>query len=208
MLTLYLAALIFGLGTFVIQLLFSPNDSSHGAQPPFLEVGTDADGHLAGEHLAGDAHMHADMALAPAHGDWASIFLSLRFYMFAAIAFGVVGAPATWLRVSTPALTLVVALAMAFLVGVLASLGFRVLGRQTLSSGAGPSELVGHVGRVLVGCEPGGRGKVRLNVRGQIIDYIASTDDARLMPGAAVIVQEVHPERLHVCAAPIELLPE
>jgi membrane protein implicated in regulation of membrane protease activity len=207
---LYLAALIFGLGTFVIQLLFSPHDSPHGAEPSFLEVGADADGHLAGDHLASDAHTHADMALAPAHahGDWASIFLSLRFYMFAAIAFGVVGAPATWLRVSTPALTLVVALALAFVVGVLASLGFRALGRQTLSSGAGPSELVGHVGRVLVGCEPGGRGKVRLNVRGQIIDYIATTDEARLVPGATVIVQEVHPERLHVCAAPIELLPE
>ena len=97
---------------------------------------------------------------------------------------------------------------MGLVVGALASLGFRVLGRQTLSSGAEPSELVGHVGRVLVGCEPGGRGKVRLNVRGQTIDYIATTDDARLVPGAAVIVQEVHPERLHVCAAPIELLPE
>ena len=205
MLTLYLAALIFGLGTFVVQLLFSASDSPDSAEPSFLDVGADADGHLAGE-----AHTHSDMALARAHvhGDWASIFLSLRFYMFAAIAFGVVGAPATWFRVSSPALTLVAALVMGFVVGALASLGFRVLGRQTLSSGAEQRELVGHVGRVLVGCEPGGRGKVRLNVRGQTIDYIATTDDARLVPGAAVIVQEVHPERIHVCAAPIELLPE
>ena len=203
MLTVYLAALIFGLGTFVVQFLFSPSDSAHGHEPSLLDVGADADG-----HLAGDAHAHADKAPAHVHGDWASIFLSLRFYMFAAIAFGVVGAPATWFGVSSPALTLVAALVMGFVVGALASLGFRVLGRQTLSSGAEPRELVGHVGRVLVGCEPGGRGKVRLNVRGQTIDYIATTDDARLVPGTAVIVQEVHPERLHVCAAPIELLPE
>ena len=61
---------------------------------------------------------------------------------------------------------------------------------------------------MLVACEKGRRGKVRLTVRGQLLDVVATTDELRLAPGAGVIVQEVHAERVHVCAAPSELLPE
>jgi membrane protein implicated in regulation of membrane protease activity len=191
-LTVYVAALIFGLGAFAIQLLFS-SEVSH--EPSDLLGGGDV----------------ADAGAAPQHGaeaGWASIFSSLRFYMFAAIGLGVVGAPATWLDLSTPAWTLAAALATAMLVGFGSAFGFRLLGRQTLSSGVGVPELEGQVGRVLLACEKGRRGKVRLQVRGQSIDYIATTDDERLGPGAVVIVQEVHGEKVHVCAAPIELLPE
>lgn len=197
-LTVYLAALIFGLGVFAVQMLFSSSDADH--------PGTDlAD---AGGHALGDSDMHSASHTADSHGEWASIFTSLRFYMFAAIAFGVVGAPVTWLGLGTPLLTLVAALGTAAVVGAGAALGFRLLGRQTLSSGVAAPELVGHVGRVLLACEKGRRGKVRLKVRGQIIDFIATTEEARLAPGTAVIVQEVHAERVVVCAAPIELLPE
>jgi membrane protein implicated in regulation of membrane protease activity len=190
-LTLYLAALIFGLGTFITQLLFS-SEASHGpSDSPRLELGgaphdPDLTGHSAAE--------------------WASVFLSLRFYMFAAIGVGVVGAPVTWLGLSTPTLTLVVSLATGLVLGVSAALGFRMIGRQTLTSGTGPAELVGQVGRVLVACEKGRRGKVRLKVRGQLIDFLASTDEGRLEPGSVVLVQEVQAENLLVCAAPIELL--
>jgi membrane protein implicated in regulation of membrane protease activity len=192
-LTVYLAALIFGLGLFAVQMFFSSSDADH----PGAHLGD------AGGHALTDSDVHAT-----SHGDWASIFTSLRFYMFAAIAFGVVGAPVTWLGLGAPGLTLMASLGTAAVVGAAAALGFRLLGRQTLSSGAAAPELVGHVGRVLLACEKGRRGKVRLNVRGQIIDFIATTEEERLAPGAAVIVQEVHAERLVVCAAPIELLPE
>lgn len=196
-LTVYLAALIFGLGVFAVQMFFTASD----ADPPATGL-VDAGGHgLAEADLHSASH-------AASHGDWASIFTSLRFYMFAAIGFGVVGAPVTWLGLGTPTLTLIAAFCTALVVGTGAALGFRLLGRQTLSSGVGAPELVGHVGRVLLACEKGRRGKVRLNVRGQIIDFIATTEEARLAPGTAVIVQEVHAERLVVCAAPIELLPE
>lgn len=199
-LTVYLAALIFGLGIFAVQMLFSSSDAGHSGP----ELGHGGEGALA---ELGDAGEHA-LSGAASHGDWASVFTSLRFYMFAAIAFGVVGAPVTWLRLGSSGLTLAAAAATALVVGAGAALGFRLLGRQTLSSGVAAPELVGHVGRVLLACEKGRRGKVRLNVRGQLIDFIATTEDARLAPGTAVIVQEVSAERLVVCAAPIELLPE
>src|SRR5690606_23959639 len=125
-----------------------------------------------------------------------------------AIAFGAVGAPVTAFGSVAPGLTGAVALLTAFAVGGAASFGFRLLGRDTSSGGATEADLLGKVGRVLVACEKGRRGKVRLTVRGQLLDVVATTDELRLAPGAGVIVQEVHAERVHVCAAPSELLPE
>jgi len=223
-LTFYLAALIFGLGLFAVQLFGSAGAGPHDAALPGGDGGAGF-GHLGGGHLA-SGHLGGEQAsegfLDPGHAierapvategphdvSWATIFLSLRFYMFAAIGLGAVGAPVTALDLSTPGLTFGVALSTAFGVGVLASLAFRLLGRDTLSSGATGEELVGHVGRVLVACEKGRKGKVRLTVRGQTIDFVATTDEPRLEPGAGVIVQDVHSERVHVCAAPPELLPD
>jgi membrane protein implicated in regulation of membrane protease activity len=224
-LTLYLTALIFGLGTFAVQLFASSDsDAAHhdgpmlgSGEPPHdgsaLEpVAESMGGGHAGLHEAGAeqaAHAHAGQAPhgVPADLGWISIFSSFRFYMFAAIAFGAVGAPVTLFGWAAPALTLVAALLTGIGVGALAAFGFRALGRETLSSSGDAGEVLGLVGRVLVACEKGRAGKVRLTVRGQIIDVIATTDEPRLEPGAGVIVQDVHDGRVHVCAAPIELLP-
>lgn len=188
MLTVYLAALVFGLGLFGVQVL----SGSHGD----ADAGGDADG--------------KDIELASAHagGDWAAVVLSLRFHMFAAIAFGIVGAPVAWWGLASPLATFVAALLTGLLLGFFATQAWRALQRQTLSSGAEAGELVGQLGRVLVACEKGRPGKVRLRVRGQIIDYLATTDEPRLLAGTAVVVQELKGERVHVCAVPSELLPE
>lgn len=229
-LALYLAALIFGLGLFMVQLL-SSHDAAHaphalpdadaGGAPPALGEGQLAGGSLGGTEALGHEGDGPAAAALAAHGHagprlpgvdaglgWLGIFTSLRFYMFAAIGLGVVGAPVTAFGLSPAGPTLAVALLTAFGLGTLASLGFRLLGRQTLSSGATQEELVGHVGRVLVACERGRRGKVRLTVRGQTLDFVATTDETRIEPQMVVIVEAVEDGRLHVCAAPSELLPE
>lgn len=210
MLALYLAALIFGLGLFTVQVFASgAADSDGDALLP--EAGADLP---LGDAGPGGQGVHGDLEpsdlVAHGHGrpGWASIFLSLRFYLFATIAFGAVGAPVAAFELSTPGLTFGVACLTGLAVGAAASLGFRLLGRETLSSGATAEELLGHVGQVLIACENGKRGKVRLTVRGQTVDMLATTDEARIEPGMGVIVQEVHAERVHVCSAPSELLPE
>lgn len=207
-LALYLAALIFGLGMFAIQALSSSDahHAEHPALPGQADNYADAHGELhAGGALVHDAHAGHEPSLHDDAG-WASLLLSIRFYMFAAIAFGAVGAPVTAFGSIASGLTFGVALATALVVGTAASLAFRALGRDTLTSSTSEAELMGQVGRVLVACEKGKKGKVRLTVRGQIIDFVATTDEPRLAPGAGVIVQEVHAERVHVCAAPLELL--
>jgi membrane protein implicated in regulation of membrane protease activity len=210
-LTIYLAALIFGLGMFVVQL-FASSDAQ-GPGHASLHGGADlqlghGDGSELGHGLEHHGLEHHGEHGAGEHAGWADLFLSLRFYMFAAIGFGAVGAPVTLFGSSGSVLTLVVALATGIGIGCLAALGFRVLGRETLSSNARAEELIGQVGRVLLACEKGKNGKVRLTVRGQIVDVVATTDEPRLAPGSGIIVQEVYAQRVHVCAAPSELLPE
>lgn len=214
MLAFYLAALILGLGLFAVQMLSSGDGGEQGA--PALGSGLDHDGGpaslVSGHPLdGGAAHPSLDGEPQPTQAglhSWAGIFMSLRFYMFAAIGLGLVGAPVTAFELSPPGLTLAVALLTAFGVGTLASFGFRWLGRETLSSGATETELVGHVGRVLVACGKGRRGKVRLTVRGQTLDFVATTDEPWIEPAMAVIVESVVGGNVHVCAAPSELLPE
>ena len=206
MFTLYLACLIFGLGMFAVQM-FASHGADHHGLPSGAPEGL-ALGHAApGESGAPGNGEHAHDPGGPGDANWASIFVSLRFYVFAAFGLGAVGAPVTAFDLSPPGLTFVVALATAVGVGTLASVGFRWLGRETLSSGSTQAELVGQVGRVLVACEKGRKGKVRLTVRGQTLDFVATTDETRLPPGALVIVQDVEAERVQVCAAPSELLP-
>jgi membrane protein implicated in regulation of membrane protease activity len=205
-LAVYLAALIFGLGMFAIQAL-SSSDAHAGEHPALPGAGHASAGDGIGDDV-GAGHGGDSLIAHGAGAGWASIFSSLRFYMFAAIAFGAVGAPVTAFGSLAPAVTFAAAALTALAVATAASLAFRALGQGTLSSSASESELMGQVGRVLVACEKGRKGKVRLTVRGQIIDFVATTDELRLPPGAGVIVQEVHAERIHVCAAPSELLPE
>jgi hypothetical protein len=222
-LTLYLAALIFGIGMVAVQLFVSGASDAGDADdvhPDGVHLGSGSAslGHASelkhlGHGLATAAPSPSALAHDPAvHAGptgfgWVGIFASFRFYLFATIAFGAVGAPVTLFGWAAPALTLVAALLTGVGVGSLAALGFRALGRETLSSSAEAGEVLGQVGRVLVACEKGRAGKVRLTVRGQIIDVIATTDEPRLEPGAGVIVEDVLEGRVHVCAAPIELLP-
>lgn len=213
---LYLSALLFGFGTFAIQMLFSSESGGDADAPGPSELAAgDAAAELSapagtalddlGPEPGTHVEVHSGGGSAAALADWASIFTSLRFYMLACIGLGLVGTPVTWLGLASPLSTLIASAVTALLVGAAGSWVFRALGRDTLSSGATRSDLMGQVGRVLIACEKGRRGKVRLHVRGQLVDYLATTDEPRLAPGTAIIVQEVAVDSLVVCEAPREL---
>src|SRR5690349_10387911 len=105
--------------------MLASGDAGQHAAPGLPEAGGDhagalasppghaAEAPMAGAHLvhgaaAGGPSSHAEHAPPGLHS-WVGIFTSLRFYMFAAIGLGVVGAPVTALGLSPPGLTLVVA---------------------------------------------------------------------------------------------------
>lgn len=203
MLAVYIAALIFGLGSALLQLATGSDSGGDSSAPLDGAVDPEAPAPL-------DTGTEHALATHGAHGaghtpGWLGVFLSFRFVVFAATAFGLVGTPATLLG-STPAgLTFAVALAVGLLVGALASSAFELMRRQTLSSSTASAELIGQLGRVLVACEKARPGKVRLHVRGQTSDHLATTDDDRLVPGTPVVVVDVRAHALHVTEAPKEL---
>ncbi len=198
---LYLAALILGAGTIGVQLFMGHDTDADADADVNADFDADADMDVAGgPHL--DAVHEAD---SDASG-FAAIFLSLRFWTFGFLAFGMVGTLLYYLHLSSSLVTLVAALAMGLGSGFTASWSFRALKRSSVSSAAEESDAVGQVGKVLVPCERGGHGKVRLEVRGQSIDYLATTDEESLSDGELVLVEEVEDGTLHVSKAPPDFL--
>ena len=197
---LYLAALIIGFGTIALQLAMGGDSHSDA------DVGGDG----ADAHLDADAHGDADHG----HGDhghgeggFLPIFLSLRFWTFTFLAFGLSGSLVHYLDLASSPVTLAMAVALGLGAGVLASLTFRALSKSEANSGATDRDAVGVVGRVLLPVGKGARGKIRIELKGQTVDYVATTDDERLEPGQMVMIEEMRDTTAHVSRAPAELLP-
>lgn len=185
----FLAALILGLGTLALQLVLSSGDAD-GAD------GGDGD---ANDH---DAHAHASPSeLLP-------IFLSLRFWTFGALAFGLVGSLLHFLGVARPVVSLPLAIAMGAGCGFLASWTLQKLSRDEANSASDASSVVGQVGRVLIPCGKDRPGKIRIELKGQIHDFFATTDDAELEDGTYVLIEEMRGATAHVSRAPDVLAPK
>jgi membrane protein implicated in regulation of membrane protease activity len=192
---LYLAALIVGLG--VLGLQFVMGASGGGAEASDLD-------HADGDHADGDhhgGHGHADAGIV-------AVFLSIRFWTFGLLAFGLVGSALHFLALASPLGTGILAALMGLGSGALSSLTFRFLSRTQVSSGAEATDAIGQVGRVLIPIERGKRGKIRIALRGQTVDLLASTDDEKLKDGDLVVVEELRGTTAHVSRASREFLPE
>ena len=69
------------------------------------------------------------------------------------------------------------------------------------SSHAGAKDVVGRVGRVIVPLVPGGLGKVRVDIKGAEVDYVARCKET-VAAGEAVIVEESEEGEVVVSRAP------
>lgn len=205
--TAYLVALFIGLGTIVVQLLLSSDknldaDTDLGGE---AELTGDAEnGHADLDHGLSDAdHLHGDASgsgMAPL-----AVLLSLRFWTFSLMAFGLFGSFIHFLDLASRWPALGAATLMGALSGWLASWSFYKLTHSTPNSGAESTELVGQLGKVMLPTNTEGRAKVRLRVKGQLIDYLATTDSPLIEPGASVLVEEVRGNQVHVSPAPAGL---
>lgn len=181
MLAAYLCALVASVGIFVLQL-------AHGADQDH-EVHDDHD------HDDGDEHSARPWTL----------LISVRFWSFALLAFGLVGTALTLLQLTGPVVAGAIAVVMGVTSGLATALLLRWLRRSSPSSHATSSDVVGRVGRVLVPIEGGARGKVRVEVKGHARDFVASSGDA-LREGETVVVEgESTNGEIVVSRAPSEL---
>lgn len=200
---MYLAALIVGFGTIALQLLMagsgdSDADGDTDAGAGGVDAGADAHGFDSdgsadtdgeadhGGDQGGDhGHSHAETGFLP-------IFLSLRFWTFGLLAFGLSGALLHFIGLASGLVTLVIALSLGFCSGLLAAWTVKALGQAQVNSASSSRDAIGQIGKVLVPCERGGRGKVRIELKGQTLDFLVTTDEAALNAGDLVLVEDVN----------------
>lgn len=190
---LYLFALIAGLGILLVQVAFGklhgiPGSDGGGSHDP----GEGHDVGTAGTHVEGDEGV-------------VGLFLSTRFWVFAALAFGLSGALLHYVTSVGPILSFLVAAVAGIASGSFATIAFRMVKKSSVSSTAHASQAVGRVGRTLATCQKGSLGKVRVELSGQVVDFLATTDDDEITRGEDVLIEDMHDGVAHVSRRPSEL---
>lgn len=222
----YFFSLIVGLGILVMQVAMgAKGDGGHGGH------GGHGGGHLGGghggglggaptvesgaQHDAADGHDHDASSSAPAAPDKqlsddaeagvVALFLSTRFWIFAALAFGLSGSLIHVLSLAGPVATFVIAALAGFSSGLFAVLAFRAVKRGSAPASAREGEAVGRVGRVLVAVGPAKTGQIRVELQGHSVDMLATTDEDAIGRGEPVLVEDVRDGVAHVSKRPPEL---
>lgn len=152
MINVYLIAGIVGI--VVVLLSLFGGDHEHD-----IDAGLDG-----GHHEAGDFH---GLGWLP--------FLSLRFWMFGAAAFGLTGFFLTLAKVAEPR-TGIISGITGFVTGMLIHLMTRMARRGESSVLTVSADLIGKRAQVLVRVRPDEPGRVRMEVNGETIDMLALAD--------------------------------
>jgi membrane protein implicated in regulation of membrane protease activity len=174
---LYALALILGGGILLVQLV----GGGHHDGPDF--GGSD--------HLGGPDHH-------PAAGPGV---LSTRSLMYGLFAFGLSGAGLHALRAAGPWAVFALAAATGAAVTLAVGATLRAVADPAASGEAELVEARGRAGRVLVPISRGQRGKVRVQIKGQTVDLLATTTGGDLPAGTEVLVVDVRGEVAEVVAA-------
>jgi len=178
---IYLLALILGGGILFVQLVAGGHHD-----------GADHFGHLGGsDHLGGPDH----------HAEQGPGVLSMRSVTYGLFAFGFVGTCLHALRLAGEPATLAIAAAAGAAVTLAVGTTLRSLSDPAASGEAALLEARGRSGRVLVPLSRDQRGKVRVQIKGQTVDLLATTAGSDLPAGAEVVVVDVRGEVAEVVAA-------
>jgi membrane protein implicated in regulation of membrane protease activity len=187
----YLFALVVGFGILALQ-------AAMGGKGGADEAG----GHHGGDH-GGDAAAKA--GVSGGSFEFVAFFLSLRFWIFTALGFGMAGSLLHNLELAAPAVVFALALASGLGAGVFASVVFRLVMRSSVSSMADVTHARGTVGRVLIPVGKEKAGQIRVVLRGQSVDLVAKTDGEEIARGDQVIVEEIDGNTARVSKSPPEL---
>lgn len=126
--------------------------------------------------------------------------LSTRAMTFGLLAFGMVGTPVHVLGLLAPGAAFALAAASGVGCALLTGLAFRTLGHPSASGAASFLEAKGQTARVIVACAPARRGKVRLSLKGLLVDMFA-VSQTEIPAGALVRVVDVQDDVAHVTPA-------
>jgi membrane protein implicated in regulation of membrane protease activity len=187
----YLAALIFGGVLLGSSILLGGHDDADLDLDGDVDIDADVD-------VDADVDAEIDKDL-PLGGDSFLWWLrSMRFWTFFLSAFGLTGMLLKGLGLAGEIPTLVSALAMGGVSGFTAAWVIKKLSSDDAGRAAGSRDYIGKSAKVLVPVRSEGVGKIRVRVRGQTVDLLATTDEAELGSDDEVIVIEMDGTRARV----------
>ena len=174
---LYVISLIVGGGLLVVSAVFGGDAEADVDIDAGAEI--DADVELDGELEAGGA------GAGPL--DLSSWF-SMRFLIYFAAAFGLVGTALTWMSDASSTWVLASALIGGTLVGQIAHQLFRYLVRSSSNSATKTKDYINKTARVTVAIRPSARGEVAIRIgdRERFVPARARRDDDAFDAGATV----------------------
>jgi membrane protein implicated in regulation of membrane protease activity len=153
-----------------------------------------ADAH-SGEFHSGEVHSSPAAEFAEM---WLP-FRSLRFWTYLAGTFGIVGSLLTLAKVSVEPVTAILAGASGIVMGFIASALVRVMMKSERTFSLDQDDSLGAIGKVTVASRDGMPGKVRVDVRGEILDLLALPEgDAVIEAGDEVVVVGIEGDRARV----------
>lgn len=129
------------------------------------------------------------------------LLTSFKFWTFGSCFFGLTGLVLTRLGVN-PGMVAIAAIAIGLFCGLSIAWALRSLRRRQVNSLVQTADLAGLEGIVEIPLSADSRGKVRLNVKGSLVEFIAYTNETRtLQTGDRVFVIGTEKDRLWVVAA-------
>lgn len=126
-------------------------------------------------------------------------FLSLRFWTYMFAFFGMTGLLLTYFTATSQTLTGVFAALCGLVAGTTIAFVMRYLSKSSSHSGAEERDLLGKPANVLVAIRSGSPGKIRVEVKGEMIDVMATTEETTpLEPGSEVYIVSMDNGRAQV----------
>lgn len=177
MLTAYIVTAVIG-GVLILVSLFGGADHDHSFD------------HDSG--VSGDAHHGHDFhAWLP--------FFSLRFWTYLFLGFGLTGILLTLLTNVSSAFGTVISISVGLICGLAIAYTMRFLQLSETTSMASEKDLVGAEAKVLVPLHSDHPGKIRANVKGELIDLVALSDGKEsIEAGEQVMIVELEGDRAKV----------
>ncbi|MDI3284355.1 NfeD family protein [Polyangium sp. 15x6] len=196
----YLFSLVVGLGILLVQIVSGgKGDADAGDAHDASDGG--------GKDLAKDVSGKA-LTTTPAGtgaSDILAFFLSLRFWVFTLLGFGMSGSLLHLFALAGPVVIFVLAATSGLSSGLFAQLAFRFVSQGSASTSADVTHAGGSVGRVLVPVGKDKVGKIRIVLKGQSVDILARSDGEEIARGDHVLVEDVEGDVARVSRRPSEL---
>lgn len=173
-----------------------------------VDIGGDID---ADADMDGDFHAAGDIDHGGSDFD-ASVwipFLSMRFWTFFTAFFGLTGSVFTFLNLAGVNATLITSIIMGVFCGWVAATSVKLLQKSSVTSITSERSYQGKIGKVIVGAEAGGRGRIRINELGGTVDFPARmNENVELLAGTYVVVVSIENSVASVMPCPEEAIPE